>query len=39
MPNEFEISKFIKSRPEYGKTSAAINDSINLAQSLKNALG
>jgi hypothetical protein len=39
MPNEFEISKFIKSRPEYGKTSGAINDSINVAQSLKNALG
>jgi hypothetical protein len=39
MPNEFELTKFIKSRPEYGKTSAAINDSINLAQSLKNALG
>jgi hypothetical protein len=39
MPNEFELAKFIKSRPEYGKTSAAINDSINLAQSLKNALG
>lgn len=39
MPNDFELSKFIKSRPEYGKTSVAINDSINLAQSLKNALG
>jgi hypothetical protein len=39
MPNEFELTKFIKSRPEYGKTSAAINDSINIAQSLKNALG
>jgi hypothetical protein len=39
MPNDFELSKFIKSRPEYGKTSAAINDSINIAQSLKNALG
>jgi hypothetical protein len=39
MPNEFELAKFVKSRPEYGKTSAAINDSINLAQSLKNALG
>jgi len=39
MPNEFELSKFIKSRPEYGKTSTAINESINMAQSLKNALG
>ena len=39
MPNEFELTKFIKSRPEYGKTSAAINDSINVFQSLKNALG
>ena len=39
MPNDFELNKFIKSRPEYGKTSAAINDSVNLAQSLKNALG
>ena len=39
MPNEFELSKFIKSRPEYGKTSTAINESINMAQSLKNQLG
>jgi hypothetical protein len=39
MPNDFELNKFIKSRPEYGKTSTAINESINLAQSLKNALG
>jgi hypothetical protein len=39
IPNEFELTKYIKSRPEYGKTSAAINDSINIAQSLKNALG
>jgi hypothetical protein len=39
MPNEFELSKFVKSLPEYGKTSTAINDSINMAQSLKNALG
>jgi hypothetical protein len=39
MPNDFELLKFAKSRPEYGKTSIAINDSINMAQSLKNALG
>jgi hypothetical protein len=39
MPNDFELTKFIKSRPEYGKTSAAINDSVNVFQSLKNALG
>jgi hypothetical protein len=38
MPNDFELTKFIKSRPEYGKTSAAINDSVNVFQSLKNAL-
>jgi hypothetical protein len=39
MPNDFELNKFIKSLPDYGKTSAAINDSVNIFQSLKNALG
>ena len=39
MPNDFELLKFAKSLPDYGKTSTAINESINIAQSLKNQLG
>ena len=39
MPNEYEISQMIMQDSRYGKTSAAINESVNLAQSLKNALG
>jgi hypothetical protein len=39
LPNDFELNNYIKSRPEYGRTSMAINESVNLAQALKNALG
>lgn len=39
MPNDFELLKFAKSLPDYGKTSTAINESINIAQSIKNQLG
>jgi hypothetical protein len=39
MPNDFELNNYIKARPEYGRTSMAINESVNVAQALKNALG
>jgi hypothetical protein len=39
MPNDFELLNYVKARPEYGRTSMAINESVNVAQALKNALG
>lgn len=39
LPNDFELLNYVKSRPEYGRTSMAINESVNVAQALKNALG
>ena len=39
LPNEFEMQNIIKSDKRYDSTSAAINTAVNMAQSLKNALG
>lgn len=39
LPNDFELLNYVKARPEYGRTSMAINESVNVAQALKNALG
>lgn len=39
LPNEFEMQNIIKSDKRYDGTSAAINTAVNMAQSLKNALG
>jgi hypothetical protein len=39
LPNEFEMQNIIKSDKRYESTSAAINTAVNMAQSLKNALG
>jgi hypothetical protein len=39
LPNEFELQNIIKSDKRYEGTSAAINTAVNMAQSLKNALG
>ena len=39
LPNEFELQNIIKSDKRYDGTSAAINTAVNMAQSLKNALG
>ena len=39
LPNEFEMQNIIKSDKRYESTSTAINTAVNMAQSLKNALG
>ena len=39
LPNDFELQNIIKSDKRYDGTSAAINTAVNMAQSLKNALG
>ena len=39
LPNEFEMQKIIKNDKRYDSTSTAINTAVNMAQSLKNALG
>ena len=39
IPNDFEMQNIIKSDKRYDSTSAAINTAVNMAQSLKNALG
>ena len=39
LPNELELQNIIKSDKRYDGTSAAINTAVNMAQSLKNALG
>jgi len=39
MPNEFEKRQLIMNDKRYDGTSAAINTAVNMAQSLKNALG
>ena len=39
MPNEFEKRQLIMNDKRYDSTSAAINTAVNMAQSLKNALG
>jgi hypothetical protein len=39
LPNEFELQNIIKSDKRYDSTSTAINTAVNMAQSLKNALG
>lgn len=38
LPNEFELSSMITEDPRFAKTSKAINQSVNLAQSLKSQL-
>jgi hypothetical protein len=39
LPNEFEMQNIIKNDKRYESTSTAINTAVNMAQSLKNALG
>ena len=39
LPNEFEMQNIIKNDKRYDSTSTAINTAVNMAQSLKNALG
>ena len=39
IPNEFEMMQIIKNDKRYDSTSTAINTAVNMAQSLKNALG
>ena len=39
LPNDFELQNIIKNDKRYDGTSAAINTAVNMAQSLKNALG
>jgi hypothetical protein len=39
LPNEFEISQAIMSDSRYGSTSKAINEGVNVMQSLRNKLG
>ena len=39
LPNEFEMQNIIKGDKRYESTSTAINTAVNMAQSLKNALG
>jgi hypothetical protein len=39
MPNEFEKRQLVMNDKRYDSTSAAINTAVNMAQSLKNALG
>lgn len=39
IPNDFEMQQIIKNDKRYQSTSAAINTAVNMAQSLKNALG
>lgn len=38
LPNDFELSNMIMEDPRYAKTSKSINQSVNLAQSLKSQL-
>jgi hypothetical protein len=39
LPNDWEMTKLIMSDAGYGKTSTAINESVNMFQSLKSKLG
>lgn len=39
LPNDFEMQNIIKNDKRYDGTSTAINTAVNMAQSLKNALG
>ena len=39
LPNEFEINDMIMNDSRFGGTSTAINTAVNMAQTLKNALG
>ena len=39
LPNDFEISDMISNDSRFGSTSTAINTAVNMAQTLKNALG
>lgn len=39
LPNDFEMQNIIKNDKRYESTSTAINTAVNMAQSLKNALG
>ena len=39
MPNAYELNKLVMSHPNYGKTSKAINEAVDLTQNLKSKLG
>jgi hypothetical protein len=39
MPNAYEINQMIMNHPDYGKTAKAVNEAVDLTQSLKSKLG
>lgn len=39
LPNAYELNNMIVNHPDYGKTSQAINEAVDLTQNLKNKLG
>jgi hypothetical protein len=39
LPNAYELNQMIVNHPDYGKTSSAINEAVDLTQNLKNKLG